>query len=317
MRSIQKQTKNTHLIGEMILLSDKLKHLTHAQRERLAHIEFTLMFKGEAGRNYLIERFKVAPSVVTQDFARYRELAPQNVLYDEKKRLHLKTAEFSPLFQYDVIRTLATLSQGFGDGFLGKNNPPTACEAPYHLNKPSLSIISTVSEAIHKGSALNIEYVSLSSGNSKRTIVPHTLIDNGLRWHVRAFDRKSGEFRDFVLTRIKSASILDIISNPTAAVDNEQESIQSDKQWNRIVELEIIPHPNIKHPEAVEMDYGMINGCARMETRAAETGYLLRLWNIDCSSDNTMTGSQFHLALKNPKALYGVENAKLAPGYKD
>lgn len=298
-------------------LADKLKNLTQAQRERLAHIEFTLMFKGEAGRNYLIERFNVAPSVVTQDFARYRSLAPQNVQYDEKRRLHLKTSEFSPLFESDIVRTLATVTQGFGDGFMGKIKPPSAFEAPYHLNKPPINIVATVSEAIHKGAALKIEYVSLSSGLGQKVIIPHTMIDNGLRWYVRAFDRKSAEFRDFVLTRVKNISIINSDSESESIINEEQECIQSDIQWNRIVELELIPHPQIMYSEAIEMDYDMVDGCVKMELRAAVAGYLLRLWDIDCSADHSLAGSQFHLALNNHKALYGVENAQLAPGYKE
>ncbi len=294
-------------------VDDKLNQLTQAQRERLAHIEFTLMFKGEAGRQYLTERFNVAPSVVTQDFARYRELAPDNVVYDEKKRLHIKSSEFSPIFQYDVIRTLSTLSQGFGDGFLGKTKVPTACEAPYHLNKPDLVTIATISEAIHKKLAVKIDYISLSSGLSQRVIVPHTLIDNGLRWHIRAFDHKSGEFRDFVLTRIKKISLLD---NTQYEVNEDSETVQYDKQWNRIVELEFIPHPTVPHPEAIELDYGMASGQFKVELRAVFVGYLLRVWNIDCSKQQTMTGNEFHLALNNPEALYGVENAGLAPGFE-
>lgn len=57
--------------------------------------------------------------------------------------------------------------------------------------------MAKVTEAIHKGKALSITYVSLSSGETTREIVPHTLVDNGLRWHVRGFDRKHCEFRDF------------------------------------------------------------------------------------------------------------------------
>lgn len=287
----------------------ELDQLSQAQRERLAHIDFTLLFKGEAGRNYLTERFSVAPSVATQDFARYRELASQNLIYDEKQRIHLKTPSFKPLFKYDVERTLSTISQGFGDGFLGKVKPPMACEAPFHLNKPALNIVANISEAIHKGVAVKIEYVSPSSGISKRTIIPHTLIDNGLRWHVRAYDRKRENFCDFVLTRIKSVQLLE------GLVDKDREIAQFDKQWNRIVELELIPHPGIQHPEAITMDYGMQNECLKLELRASFAGYLLRLWNVDCSSGHTENGREFHLALKNPGALYGVENAHLAPGY--
>ena len=87
-----------------------LEELSQAQRERLAHIDFTLLFKGEAGRSYLTERFSVAPSVATQDFARYKALAPNNVMYDEKRRVHLKTSTFQPLFDYDIVRTLATMA---------------------------------------------------------------------------------------------------------------------------------------------------------------------------------------------------------------
>lgn len=291
----------------------ELTSLSHSQKERLAHIDFTLMFNGEAGRSYLTERFNVAPSVATQDFARYKELAPDNVKYDEKRRLHLKTETFKPLFEYDVIRTLSTISQGFGDGFLGKLKAPLACEAPYHLNKPSLNIVAAVSEAIHKRVPLKIVYVSLSSGRSERLIIPHTLVDNGLRWHVRAFDRKHDQFRDFVLTRIKEAN-LSGPSRPDGKVDEERERVQQDKQWNRIVDLELIPHPKIEHPEAVILDYGMLDGFLKVEVRAAVAGYLLRLWNVDCSNDHMLCNPEMQLALRNPEALYGVENAMLAPG---
>ncbi|MCU8019664.1 WYL domain-containing protein [Shewanella sp. SM72] len=292
-----------------------LDSLTLAQRERLAHIDFVLMFKGEARRTDLIERFNIAPSVATQDFARYKEIAPQNVVYDEKRKQHLKAASFVSLFDFDVIRTLATLSQGFGDGFSGQLPPPLACEAPYHLNKPSLSIVAKITEAIHKGKALSITYVSLSSGETTREIVPHTLVDNGLRWHVRGFDRSHVEFRDFVLTRIKAADVLEnTILSPTVVKESELKT--QDRQWNRFVELEFVPHPRIKHREAIELDYGMVDGCLKVEVRAALTGYLLRQWHVDCSSKHELNQITHHLALKNFGALYGVVNLTLAPGYQ-
>lgn len=286
-----------------------LESLTQAQRERLAHIDFTLLFNGEARRSCVTDRFGVAPSVATQDFARYKELAPSNIFYDEKLRLHLKTDTFTPLFTYDVVRTLATISQGFGDGFTGHLKPPMACEAPYHLNKPSLNIVAKVSEAIHKGKALEISYVSLSSGESSREIVPHTLVDNGLRWHVRAFDRKRGEFRDFVLTRIKSAKV--VADSELVASEKQQQ----DRQWNRFVELQLVPHPRITHRQAIELDYGMTDGQMTLEIRAANAGYLLRQWHVDCSKTHTLIGNEYQLWLRNVQALYGVSNLSIAPGY--
>ena len=287
----------------------QIAQLPQATRDRIAHIDFTLLFKGEAVRADLVDRFSIAAAQATKDFTMYREFAPGNIEYDQKLKLHKRGEAFEPLFDYDVVRTLATISQGYGDGFTGKVKPPLACEAPYHLNKPSLSIVAKVTEAIHKGKALRITYVSLSSGETTREIVPHTLVDNGLRWHVRGFDRKHGEFRDFVLTRIKAAVVLE------DSTLSEVELETQDRQWSRFVELELVPHPRIEHSEAIELDYGMTGGVMKVEIRAATAGYLLRLWNVDCSETARLSYSHGQLALNNRAALYGVQNLAIAPGY--
>ena len=285
-----------------------IAQLPQATRDRIAHIDFTLLFKGEAVRADLVDRFSIAAAQATKDFTMYRELAPGNIEYDQKLKLHKRGEAFEPLFDYDVVRTLATISQGYGDGFTGKVKPPLACEAPYHLNKPNLSIVAKVTEAIHKGKALRITYVSLSSGETTREIVPHTLVDNGLRWHVRGFDRKHGEFRDFVLTRIKAAVVIE-----DSTLSESELEIQ-DRQWNRFVELELVPHPRIEHSEAIELDYGMTEGVMKVEIRAATAGYLLRQWNVDCSTNATLKDGGAQLHLKNRATLYGVKNIMLAPG---
>ncbi|HCE3069025.1 WYL domain-containing protein [Vibrio sp. 506] len=286
----------------------QIAQLPQATRDRIAHIDFTLLFKGEAVRADLVDRFSIAAAQATKDFTMYRELAPGNIEYDQKLKLHKRGEAFEPLFDYDVVRTLATISQGYGDGFTGKVKPPLACEAPYHLNKPSLSIVAKVTEAINKGKALSITYVSLSSGETTREIVPHTLVDNGLRWHVRGFDRKHGEFRDFVLTRIKAAIVLEDSRLSEAELETQ------DRQWNRFVELELVPHPRIEYSEAIELDYGMSGGVLKVEIRAATAGYLLRLWNVDCSTNATLKDGGAQLYLKNRATLYGVKNIMLAPG---
>jgi len=286
-----------------------LDSLSQGQRDRIAHIDFTLMFKGEAVRADLTERFGIAPAQATKDFTLYRELSDGNIEYDLKRKVHNRGKKFKAIFNYDVVRTLATLSQGYGDGFTGQVKPPLACEAPFHLNQPSLDIVSKITEAIHKHKAISIKYISLSSGETSREIVPHTLVDNGLRWHVRGYDRKSQEFRDFVLTRIKQVQLI------TSTNEMDHEFILQDRQWNRFVELQIEVHPGVFHKEAIELDYGMVSGSMKVELRAATAGYLLRLWNVDCSKDKALKGCEYHLALKNLEALYGVDNLSIAPGF--
>ncbi|WP_234246257.1 WYL domain-containing protein [Billgrantia desiderata] len=293
------------------LQQEALAALSTPQRERLAHIDFTLMFKGEARRSDLIYRFAIAPTQATKDFALYHELAPANIIYDKSRRLHIRPHSFAPLFDYDITRTLSTLcqGQGHGDGFLGTLPTSVRCEMANQLNQPNLPIVAAISEAMHKGCALAIRYVSLSKGETEREIVPHTLVDSGLRWHARAFDRESGEFRDFVLTRLVDATVLEL----SPALD--EEVLLRDRQWNRFVELELVPHPSIRYPQAIERDYAMQQGRLKVELRAALAGYLLRRWNVDCSPDHSLQGPEYQLALSNVPALYGVKNLKLAPGY--
>jgi predicted DNA-binding transcriptional regulator YafY len=167
-----------------------------------------------------------------------------------------------------------------------------------------------LTRAIHKKTAVEISYRALSSGLTTREIVPFALADNGQRWHVRAFDRRSGDFRDFVLTRIADARSI------SGAVQ-ERESSDQDIQWNRIAEIELVPHPaNVQHPDAIEAEYGMENGVLRMRVRAAMAGYLMRRWNVDCTEDHSLKGAEYHLWLRNRQALYGVTNLVLAPGYE-
>ena len=156
--------------------------------------------------------------------------------------------------------------------------------------------------------ALKISYQSLSSGAKRRVIVPVALADNGLRWHVRAFDRDRKRFGDFVLTRL---SMPEEVAEPSL----EAEQLGADEQWARIVDMELIPHPGVQWPKAIEADYGMTGGVLRVKARAALAGYVLRRWSIDASPDHRLDPASHHLWLANPQTLYGVESAALAPGF--
>lgn len=288
----------------------RVESLSHAQRERLAYIDFRLYFFGEIGRPDLIERFGVAPAGATRDLALYRKIAPQNITFDGSNKIYRIGQAFAPLFDHSSQRVLSALALGFGDGVNNAMQPLLPCESPSALSNPRMDVLAPVCRAIHAKRPIAIRYHSMSSGESERVIVPFALVDSGLRWHVRAFDRKSGEFRDFVVTRIEASTLLD--EEPQA---NEQPD--NDIQWTRIVELDFVPHPRLERPEIIKMDYGMTDGSIRMRVRAAVAGYMLQHWRVDCSPDHRLKEEQYRLWLSDPLALYGVENAKLAPGYQD
>ena len=287
----------------------RVESLSHGQRERLAYIDFRLYFFGEIGRPDLSGRFGVAPAGATRDLALYREIAPQNIEFDGSNKIYRIGKDFAPLFEHASQRVLSALALGFGDGVNGESHALLPCESPAALSSPKMEVLAPICRAIHAKRPVAIHYHSMSSGESERVIVPFALVDTGLRWHVRAFDRNSGEFRDFVVTRIEAPTLLDEEPKSNERPDN-------DIQWTRIVELDFVPHPRLSRPEIIRMDYGMTDGSIRMRIRAAVAGYMLLRWSVDASPDHSLKEEQYRLWLSDPLALYGVENAKLAPGYQ-
>ncbi len=268
------------------------------------------MFTSSVTRNEIIQRFECGTAAASRDLALYKQLAPKNLTYNTTEKQYLLESNFKPLFNHDPRKTLVKLANDISDGFDAIGDTKFPVEAPSSLNVPDLMIVARISQAIFQNKAINIIYTSLSSGSNSRDIVPHSIIDNGLRWHVRAYCRKSEEFRDFVLTRITKATV-------KSGTSKEHEIKEQDKEWNTFISLELVPHPrNIEHPTAIALDYGMVDGSMTIKTRAAFTGYLLRRWNVDCSNNAELKGSEYQLYLNNKSLIDGTLNFTLAPGYK-
>ena len=286
-----------------------LDSISFAQKQRLAYIDFCLLFKGAIYRQDLINRFQVGLSAGSRDFGIYKELAPDNLSYDSREKRYFQTSQFKPVFEHDARRTLNKLANDISDGFDAIGDIHFPVEAPSSLNVPDIFIVARLVQAILNNKAVSVIYTSLSSGSNARELVPHSIVDNGLRWHVRAFDRKSQSFRDFVLTRISKVTIKD--------TPNDDESAQADTEWQRLIPLQLVPHPkNVEHPTAIEMDYGMENKQLLIEVRAAMAGYLLRRWNVDCTELGTLKGPEYQLWLQNRFTLNNVQNLAIAPGYQ-
>lgn len=286
-----------------------LEKLGFSQKQRLAYIDFSLMFKGAIYRQDLINRFEVGLSAASRDLALYKELAPNNLHYDTKEKRYFQTGQFKPVFEHDAKRTLVKLANDISDGFDSIGDIHFPVEASSSLNIPDISIVASLVQAILNKKVVSVTYTSLSSGVGERELIPHSIVDNGLRWHVRAFDRKSKSFRDFVLTRISQVIL--------KASSDEYEQATQDTGWQRLISLQLVPHPiNVIHPTAIEMDYGMKNHYLSIKVRAAMAGYLLRRWNVDCTERGTLKGSEYQLWLQNRGALNEVKNLAIAPGYE-
>jgi hypothetical protein len=287
-----------------------MDEFSFAQKQRLAYIDFMLYFTGMVTRSEIVNHFELGMAAATRDLKYYKETAPDNMEYDNVEKKYFINTKFKPIFKHDARRTLIKLANNISDGFDAIGDTSFPIESPSSLNVPDIEIIAKLSQAIINHKPISVIYISLSSGSGERQLSPHSIVDNGLRWHLRAYDRKSQSFRDFVLTRITKVTIL-------ALTPSQEEDKLEDHQWMRMVPLQIVPHPiNVEHPTAIKLDFGMEGGMLEVNVRAAMAGYLLRRWNVDCSVSASLSGPEYQLYLQNNQTLYGAENLGIAPGYK-
>ncbi|MDO8771041.1 MAG: WYL domain-containing protein, partial [Burkholderiaceae bacterium] len=278
-------------------------------RERLFWIEVKAFFCGDLTRADIERRFGVKPAASARDFSTYRRLAPHNLFYDAGQRKYATTDRFLPLFEHSAERVLTWFRAGFGDSIDQKLKRTVPCESASNLVKPDIDTLAILTRAIAGRRQVKVNYLSLTSGPSAKTLCPLALADTGLRWHLRAYDRERGRFADFALTRIVKAKAID---QPIPV----EEQIESDVQWARIVHIELVPHPGIAYPKVIEADFMMNSGVLALNMRAPLVGYALRRWSVDCSPAHQLDPKQHHLWLSNQETLYGVESAALAPGYE-
>ncbi|MFT5788732.1 MAG: putative DNA-binding transcriptional regulator YafY [Shewanella sp.] len=286
-----------------------MDNLSHAQRQRLAFIDFSLQYFGQVSRQDLISKFATGLAAATRDFQSYKTLAPTNMRLVHQTKCYHRLPEFKALFTHEPEAILHGLAKGFGDGLSHPVKPSGVCIDAIQLIHPDTEIIAALMRAIQGKQALAIEYVSVSSGKKQREIVPHALVNNGQRWHVRAFDRANQVFTDFVVTRIKSTATSD-------ATVKYLETCANDQYWQQEVQLELIPHPSLAHPEAIELDYQMVNKRLTLNCRASLAGYLLRQWSVDCSAKHKIGSGVCQLALANHEVLQQIEHLTIVPGAK-
>ena len=288
--------------------AEQLSKLSQAQRERLFYIEVKAFFCGDLTRADIERRFGVKPAASARDLASYKNLAPNNLVYNAALRNYEPTERFNPVFEHSADRVLAWFRDGFGDSLDLKIQRTVPCEAASDLVRPDLETLAVLTRAIAGRKQVKVNYLSLTSGASTKRLSPLALADTGQRWHLRAYDCERERFADFSITRIVKAKPLDI-DIPL------NQRIESDVQWARVVRLELVPHPGVEHPEAIEADYQMKDGMLVLDMRAPLVGYALRRWAVDCTPDHRLDPRSHHLYLNNLQTLYGVESASLAPGF--
>jgi hypothetical protein len=276
--------------------------------QRLGFIEERLFWLGAVNRTDLVRRFGVSMSQASGDIARYLARDPAGVAYDKSAKRYVAGDAFRPVLAApSAARFLGELRLvdigilSAGDTMLGAVPPFDA--APVPERRIDAFVLRAVVRAMREHAALDMLYQSMSRPEPvRRAIEPHALAHDGFRWHVRAFDRESGEFRDFVLGRL---------SKPKPA-GPAKSAPADDADWQSFVELVIAPHPGLTAAQsrAIAIDYGISGGSAKLRVRRALLFYALRRLGLDVAADVRPPNEQ-HIVLVNRAE---VAAARVRPG---
>jgi len=237
---------------------------------------------------------------MTKDLKLYNDLAPGNLEYNPSLFSFVPSTNFDEVFADLNPHTVLSM---FAQNLLSVDNPSgnepiygiSVEDIPFPVRLPQKSVLAPLIQAMKNTTQLKVNYHSLSTSDAQqqmRIIEPHALVNNGLRWHVRAYDHQHYDFRDFVLSRFTQTEKLNI----------EAESSQNyDDEWMEYVTLKLQAHPKLsgKQRLALSYDYDMKDGVIELNVRRALVGYLLQQMKVDTTNDFSLNPNSHQLIVAN------------------
>ena len=238
-------------------------------------IELISYWQGSINSSQLIEQFGLSRQQCSKALNNYQHCYPRNLQYNASQKAYLPHPDFNaPLLNGDVNQYLNWLQTQQLPSLTNAN--PTPCQTlAIPARQVSPLVMRGLVEAIKKGNRLEVDYVSLTNPcRQGRVIVPHSFINTGLRWHLRAYCEKSQGYRDFVLSRFRGQPEL---------LGKSAFNASQDAAWNTPVTLILQPDSrlNAEKRAVIEQDYQMQNGQLHITTKGCLVNYLLREMQIN------------------------------------
>ncbi len=276
-----------------------LNEIKWATRQRLQYIELMAYYTGVVARSDVARAFGISDAAATKDLKFYNDIAPENLLYKHNVFGFVPTpafkevfADLSPAVVLPMIEANLTVAGGPNQDSTIFGIPVDGLALPNRL--PDKPVLAQVTRAIRNNKKLKVSYHSLSNSTYEngRVIEPHALVNTGFRWHVRAYNEDTFDFRDFVLSRFEDATCLD---------QPAESSAQYDDDWVEIITLQVAPHPQLgdKKRASLLMDYGAEKDIIEIKIRRALIGYLLQQLSIDTTEDHSLNPKKYQLIIVN------------------
>lgn len=273
--------------------------IKRATQQRLQYIELMAYYTGVVTRSDVAKAFGISDAAATKDLKFYSQIAPDNLLYKHNVFGFVPSARFEEMFtdlEPRHVLPMITANLPFV-GESAEENPIYGFsmeKLPLPQRLPGKEVLAQIIRSIKQKTKLNVVYSSLSERDSSaiRTIEPHSLVNTGLRWHVRAYSEETYDFRDFVLSRMQQAKQLN---------EKAESNPEYDDDWMEQIDLALSPHPklNNKQRQTLLTDYAAVNDVIEIKVRRALLGYVLQQLSVDTTADHSLNPNAYQLVVLN------------------
>ncbi len=274
-----------------------------ATRQRLQYIEILAYYTGVVTRSDVVRAFGISDAAATKDLKLYGDLAPDNLIYKHNVFGFVPAEGFREVFADlepgAVLPLIAANLAAAGGPY--EDQPiygVTVDTLPTPNRLPDKAVVAQILRAIKARTKLEAVYYSLSDRDNRdpRILEPHSLVSTGLRWHVRAYNEDTYDFRDFVLSRFVEARKREEVA---------ESSVHYDDDWTETVTLQLTPHPKLDSQKRMSLmiDYRGDNELIELTVRRALIGYVLQHLSVDTTSDHSLNPNAYQLALVNREEI--------------
>ncbi|WP_417347474.1 WYL domain-containing protein [Ferrimonas sp.] len=249
------------------------------QQLRFRHIEIVALWEGRLTTRHLCQTFGIGRQQASRDINHYLSLAPTALKYDTRLKGYKPSPYFKPRFsQGDFAEYLQLLMQQkqleqSGFELLEIRSADTELVVPPQ-RQVDPGVVRQLLTAARSATRVKLMYASIATGAiSERVFVPHTLVHDGYRWHLRGYCEQQERYLDLVLSRIRGLPKLLYPSDHTQ---------EQDSHWNQWVKVTLIPNPQFSDAqrEVIAIDYGMDGDQLTLTCRRALMDYHLRRLQI-------------------------------------
>ncbi len=226
-----------------------VSHLTEKEsnsvidQKRFAFLELLLIWEGRIQPKHLAQQFELGEKLAKHVIQKYKNLYPDNIQYHGASESYQPTPNMLAQFTNGTLQDYMQ--------FMASTETVSNLELPNRNLQPAL--VRPVLQAIREQLRLEIAYASVSNPDfTVRTIQPHHLVFDGMRWHVRGFCEKNQDYRDFVLSRFQP-------DTPAELLDGADHFDIQDEVWNNVLNVVFMPDPRLDENRAriIALDYDM------------------------------------------------------------